>query len=63
MTSDDDCLIERDEQGNEIEIGEEQNDFFPNMLNVNKHYVLSISNTKTLKVWIQVYQRDDFAKS
>ena len=52
MTSDDDCLIERDEQGNEIEIGEEQNDFFPNMLNVNKHYVLSISNTKTLKVWI-----------
>ena len=50
MISDDDCLIERDEKGNEHEIDEEHNELvFEKDLTVNKHDGLSISDTKNLK--------------
>ena len=40
MTSDDDCLIERDEKGNENEIDAAQKEVvFKKEMNVNKHYV------------------------
>ena len=48
---DDDMLTERDEQGNDIEIiyNDNDSDFeFPQKIEECKHYVLSISDTKTL---------------
>ena len=49
FNDDDDCLIERDDKGNYIENIENDNDNdIPEKIDECKHYVLNISDTKTL---------------
>ena len=59
---DEDCLIEFDDKGNVIEPENDEKEL-AKIVDECKHYVLNISDTKTLMNGYRFYQRIDFTTS